>query len=87
MKKLFAILAVCLMCVACASPADKAVDYLENIAAAANVEEAAEITAEMQEWYNALSAEEKAEADAAIAAWYTQEAEDALDEYNDEYDF
>ena len=71
MKKLFAIMAVCLMCVACASPADKAVDYLESIKAAAessNYEEVTRITDEMANWMDTLTEEELVEVQEAQAA-------------------
>lgn len=86
MKKLFAIMAVCLMCVACASPADKAVDYLESIKAAAessNYEEVTRITEEMANWMDTLTEEELVEVQEAQAAWYRSQ----LDEEGFDYEY
>jgi hypothetical protein len=96
MKKLLAILAVCFVMVSCQfwhetfdSPADCAVWYLDQIYEASidgDPEEAADIYADMVEWYDSLDEEDALEADLAAISWASQHPEFDYDDYND-YDY
>lgn len=70
MKKVFIIAAVSLLCMACRTTEEKAVDRLQDIQKAAadgDARKVKELVQEMTEWYEDLSEEDKKSVDKKLA--------------------
>lgn len=70
MKKVFIIAAISLLCMACRTTEEKAVDRLQNIQKAAadgDARKVKELVQEMTEWYENLSEEDKKSVDEKLA--------------------
>ena len=70
MKKVFIIAAVSLLCMACRTTEEKAVDRLQDIQKAAadgDARKVKELVKEMTEWYEDLSEEDKKSVDKKLA--------------------
>ena len=84
MKKLSMIAAACAVMfamVSCSSPADKAVEFAEDAAAAVaagDYEKVEQLAKEEAEWRATLSPEEIKEADEAVAEWAAKQIGNAL---------